>query len=115
MVFAFAGDSTITSDFPAIPGTSSSGMSLRDDFFFAGARFRNAAAGAATARIVFFARGLLVRSAMAPSLAAGVSTLFRGSGFAGFARFAAVVVLVFFFVAIYQCTVTLSPLRPSSR
>src|SRR5450432_3394207 len=111
MVFAFAGDSTITSDFPAIPGTSSSGMSWRDDFLFAGARFRAAAAGAAAALMAFFARGFLVRRAMAPSLASGDSTMFRGSAFAGRARFAAVVVLVFFLVAIYQCTVTLSPLR----
>jgi hypothetical protein len=34
---------------------------------------------------------------------------------AGFARFVAEVVFTFRGVAIYQCTVTLSPLRPSSR
>src|SRR5664279_1833143 len=99
-------------------------MSLRDAFFFAGARFRAAAGAVAAVLIDFFARGFFVTRATAPPAApiaaapspsARSSTLLRRSAFAGLARFAAVVDFAFFFVAIYQCTVTLSPLRPSSR
>jgi hypothetical protein len=81
-------------------------MSLREDRFFAGARLRAAAGAAALgALIAFLARGRFVTSATGASVAA----------LAGFARFAAEIVFPFLRVAIYQCTVTLSPLRPSSR
>ena len=88
-------------------------MSLRDDRF-AGARFR--ADGAALVALdAFLARAGFASNATGESFEIGAFAPFADLAFAGFARFAAAVAFPFLRVAIYQCTVTLSPLRPSSR
>ena len=91
-------------------------MSLRDDLF-AGARFRadGAVLVALVALGVFLARGRFATNETDDSLATGGCAPFADVVFAGFARFVAEEVFPFLRVAIYQCTVTLSPLRPSSR
>jgi hypothetical protein len=75
-----------------------------------------AAAGAGlVALTAVFARGRFATSATGESFETGAPAPFDDTALAGFARFAAEVVFPFLRVAIYQCTVTLSPLRPSSR
>lgn len=88
-------------------------MSWREERF-AGARFR--ADGAALVALnAFRVRGGFATNATGESLATGACARFAELAFAAFARFVAALVFPFLRVAIYQCTVTLSPLRPSSR